>query len=393
MRPAIEAGAVVGHLDDDVAALMVGLERDVADRRLALGNALVGHFDAVVEAVAHQVRQRVGDAFDQALVEFRALADGLQFDLLVELLRQVAHHAREAREHHRDRHHADRHHRFLHVARIAFELRQAVVQALELHRVEHRGRLRQHGLGDHQFADQVDQLVHLVDVDADRGFGGAARGVARRSLRSRRAVRRRAARPRAGAGSVEESALAPRRFGGGVGRSTKKPKESSIGQGGLGARLGAAAWRVLEQAPAARQRGGGAGSVGRISRRPPRHRWLGSAAARHQRSRNCRRRRRRLPMRMLSLRARNSSMPRSIFVVGIGRHAQDASALRFVAGRVGDAHRPVFGDLGHQVGNDGVGVGCALVEQEAEIEADGGICSRAVGRATPVPPWMVLCRR
>ena len=75
-------------------------------RRLAGGQALLGRLQAVVQRVAHQVHQRVGDALDHRLVQLGVAADDLQRDVLAELGRGVAHHAPEAREGLADRHHA-----------------------------------------------------------------------------------------------------------------------------------------------------------------------------------------------------------------------------------------------------------------------------------------------
>jgi hypothetical protein len=126
----------------------------------------------------------------------------------------------------------------------------------ELHRVEHRGGLRQHGLGDHQFADQVDQLVHLGDVDANRGLGGAA---ARRGA----AVAALAVAPfdggwRDGEGGGRAVGCRSRRWRhGGVGRWRRKVDKKAVGvvhrHGGLWRAWGRGG-RVLEQAP------GGVGS-------------------------------------------------------------------------------------------------------------------------------------
>jgi hypothetical protein len=122
----------------------------------------------MVEAVAYQMRQRVDDAFDQALVQFGLLAEGVQADLLAQLGAHVADHAREAAEHVVHRHHADGHHRLLQVACIALQVAQATQEALVGHRVEHGRGLREHRLRDHQFAHQVDELIDLFHVDADR---------------------------------------------------------------------------------------------------------------------------------------------------------------------------------------------------------------------------------
>ena len=126
-----------------------------------------GRLDAVVQAVAHQVRQRIDDALDQALVQFGGAAVGLQFDLLAHLAGDVAHQAREAAEHVVHRHHADGHHGFLQVARVALELLHAVEQAVMQHRIQRGRGLRQHGLGNDQLAHQVDDLVDFLHADAD----------------------------------------------------------------------------------------------------------------------------------------------------------------------------------------------------------------------------------
>ena len=147
---------------------MAGREEQTTGLSLAGGHAGGRHFHAVVDAVAHQVRQRIDDALNQALVQFRGGAIGDEIDLLAQLGRQVAYHAREARKDEIHRHHADRHHRFLQVARIARQVADAVEQFLVQHRVERTGALLDHRLRDHQLAHQVDQLVDFFNRDADR---------------------------------------------------------------------------------------------------------------------------------------------------------------------------------------------------------------------------------
>jgi hypothetical protein len=58
---AIEATAVIAHLDGDRPALVLGRQGDRPDRRLALGEALLGGLDAMVDRVAQQVDERVAD--------------------------------------------------------------------------------------------------------------------------------------------------------------------------------------------------------------------------------------------------------------------------------------------------------------------------------------------
>src|SRR5690606_40834946 len=127
---AIQARAVVAHLDHDLPTVMLGGHGDGALGILAGRNTRFGHFDAVVDAVAHQVGERVDDAFDEAFVEFGGGALRDQLDALVHAGSGFAHHAREAAEDVIHGHHADRHHGFLQVARIAIELFDAVQQAV-----------------------------------------------------------------------------------------------------------------------------------------------------------------------------------------------------------------------------------------------------------------------
>jgi hypothetical protein len=67
---AVQAAAVVGDLDDDAAGLVIGVQADLAARRLALRRRALRRLDAVVDGVAHHVRERVADLFDHGLVEF-----------------------------------------------------------------------------------------------------------------------------------------------------------------------------------------------------------------------------------------------------------------------------------------------------------------------------------
>src|SRR5690606_31328591 len=125
--------------------------------------------------VAHQVGERIDDALDEALVELGGGALGDQPDLLAHLGGGLTHHAREPAEHVIHRHHADGHHRFLEIASVAVELFDAVEQAVVEDGIERGSRLYEHGLGDDQFAHQIDDLVDLLDADAN---GAAARRTA-----------------------------------------------------------------------------------------------------------------------------------------------------------------------------------------------------------------------
>src|SRR5579871_577900 len=158
--------------------------------RNALDHGLDAHLrllEAVIERVAHEVHERVGDLLEHRLVELGALAGQLELDLLAELARQVMHEPRESVEREADRQHADLHDALLQLAGVARQLRQPLAQLLELAGVAAIGEARQHRLRDHELADQVDQVVDLGGRDADR---------ARIARRLRRAGRRRAGRRR-----------------------------------------------------------------------------------------------------------------------------------------------------------------------------------------------------
>ena len=122
----------------------------------------------MVEAVAHQVGQRIDDALGKTLVELGGLALGDQFHVLVELGGQVTHQPREATEYIVHGYHADRHHRFLQIPRIALQQAHAVDHGTVSHAVQFAGGLVEHRLGDDQLADQVDDLVDLVHRHAYR---------------------------------------------------------------------------------------------------------------------------------------------------------------------------------------------------------------------------------
>ena len=158
-----QAAPVVAHLNHYGAALVRRRQGDGAVLGLAFGQPLFGHFNAMVATVAHQVRERVGDLFHQPLVQLGGFAPRHQLDPFAELTGQVAQHARKAAEDDRHRNHAHRHHRLLQVARVALQIGQTGQQLLVHSRVQVLAVLRQHGLRDHQFAHQVDQLVHLAD--------------------------------------------------------------------------------------------------------------------------------------------------------------------------------------------------------------------------------------
>ena len=94
----VDAAAVVVDFDDDAVAALFGGKDECGGAGLALGDAVVWGFDAVVHAVAEHVHERVGEQFDHAVVDADAFGTGVKTDELFLLLREVAHHAGEAAE-------------------------------------------------------------------------------------------------------------------------------------------------------------------------------------------------------------------------------------------------------------------------------------------------------
>ena len=78
----VDAGAVVGDLDVDLAALVEGAQRtDGPPARLAGGQAGLRQLDAVVDGIADDVGERVLDGLDDGLVQLRLCAFHLDVDL------------------------------------------------------------------------------------------------------------------------------------------------------------------------------------------------------------------------------------------------------------------------------------------------------------------------
>src|SRR5690606_35859214 len=91
----VEALAVVGDIDGDLARLVSGGDADLSALGLALGQSLLGPLDAVVGAVADEMRQRISDNLDELAVQLGVGTLGDEIDALAEARRQLAHKARK----------------------------------------------------------------------------------------------------------------------------------------------------------------------------------------------------------------------------------------------------------------------------------------------------------
>ena len=107
-RPQLDrvyAAAVVPHDDDDPIAFLFRPNQELAGRGFAAPNSFAGRLDAVIDRVAEQVNQRLGNLLDDLLVELRFAAPDRQDHFLVEGSRQVAHGAWKRIEHRGERQH------------------------------------------------------------------------------------------------------------------------------------------------------------------------------------------------------------------------------------------------------------------------------------------------
>ena len=175
----VEPLAIVRDADHDPAALVVSLEADGSERGLALGDAFVGHFNAVVRRVADHVDERVRELLDDVAVQLRVLARQEQLDLFALRSRKIADQARHFLECGTDRHHAQGHRVVLEIGGDARELAHAA-RELPVAEFHHLRMLDDHGLRDHKFANQVHQGVEFECVDLNEIRWTLARGWTRR---------------------------------------------------------------------------------------------------------------------------------------------------------------------------------------------------------------------
>ncbi len=131
--------------------------------RFACCATCFGALDAVVHGIAQQVHERVADLFDDGLVQFGLRAIDDQVDVLAQFLADIAHHTAEAIEGVADGDHA--------------QVQRAIQDLLDQPRYGRTGFLKRvvvarlgqqagASAGNDQLADQIDQLVELVGVDA-----------------------------------------------------------------------------------------------------------------------------------------------------------------------------------------------------------------------------------
>ena len=224
----VDPRAVVLDADHHVRPGVRGAQAHRAVRRLAGAGALGRRLDAVVDAVAQQVDDRVVEPVDDVLVQLGVIRRSVDhLDVAADIVREVADQAAELAEGRADRHHA---HAQAVVAQLGGQALDRLGDADQLRVGPQRGQQRQARLHRDQLADEVDQLVELGRADAQRGHPlarllqrGRRDGGALVVLLLRRGVRRRRAR------------------GGGRGRRARARCATAGSGGGRGVAAGSAA--------------------------------------------------------------------------------------------------------------------------------------------------------
>ena len=95
----IDARAVVGDVDHDRVLLAPRLDDESTDLALARRTPLFAALDAVIDRVAHQVQERLGEAIENRAVELELDAHELHLHPLAGPLGDLAGNARERLHH------------------------------------------------------------------------------------------------------------------------------------------------------------------------------------------------------------------------------------------------------------------------------------------------------
>ena len=216
------------------------------DARLARARARLGRLDRVVDRVADEVHERVGEVLDDELVELDVAAGHLEVDLLPHLAGDLPDHPRELVEDLLERDHPDLEDALLQLREPPLEGAVRVEQlggerGVPALRLDPLGDRLQRRLHEHELADDLHEPVELADVDAHRLRDRAQR---------RRFVRGRLRRGREARGRGPLRARRPRRAG--ERRPTAAGSPRAAGPPARGRRAGAATASTTAAGPASR---------------------------------------------------------------------------------------------------------------------------------------------
>ncbi len=141
---------------------------DSALSGLACGEPLGRTFDAMIGAIANEMRERVLDQFQDLTIELGIGAAHFELDVLAELGAQIAHDARQLLPRIADRLHARLHHAFL---KFGGDVRETLQRHLEVGILVSPHDLEQLIAREHQLRDRRHQMIERVDIDPDRVVG------------------------------------------------------------------------------------------------------------------------------------------------------------------------------------------------------------------------------
>jgi len=111
----VHAAAVILDAQQNMVALLFGLQHNASRARLAFGRSHIRQFNAVVYRVAHQMHQRVGECFHKIFIQRGVFTNQLQRNLFAQGSCHIAHLPWKAAKDFFNRLHARFHHRVLQV--------------------------------------------------------------------------------------------------------------------------------------------------------------------------------------------------------------------------------------------------------------------------------------
>ena len=166
----VEAAAIVGNADDDVAALMIGRQTYGTLLWLAGGYPLGRRLEPVIGGVAHHVSERILDQVEYLAIELGVGAMHLQFDLLSEFAGEIAYDARQLLPGIADRLHPRLHHAFL---ELGGDVGKPLERHLEFSILVAAGDFQKLISGQNQLRHHRHQMFQRIHVHPDRLVGDA----------------------------------------------------------------------------------------------------------------------------------------------------------------------------------------------------------------------------
>ena len=166
----VDAGSVVGDLDDDLASGVLGGEQDLAHGVFSGGDAVLHVFlDAVVHGVADHVHDGVSDGVHDGLVHLGVLAHQGELHLLVQLFAHIPDDAVHLLEGVGHRNHPQGHGHVLQLVRKLAQLPGGLGEGVQMQALQVR-RAGDHGLGNDDLAHDGGELVQLAQAHADEAL-------------------------------------------------------------------------------------------------------------------------------------------------------------------------------------------------------------------------------